>query len=114
MYKRQGLRTDSLYVGSSNLRVSQLVAGICFLGVVIFLVYDKIFREHDPADLYVNQVARQKAAAEAVPETADPASEAAEAPESGEEAAEASAAAEEDVYKRQHKKRRGKLGKTKI
>ena len=44
----EGLRTDSLYVGSSNLRVSQLLAGICFLGVVIFLVYDKIFREHDP------------------------------------------------------------------
>ena len=108
----EGLRTDSLYVGSSNLRVSQLVAGICFLGVVIFLVYDKIFREHDPADLYVNQVARQKAAAEAVPETAEateeavpgtaeataePASEAAEALESGEEAAEASTAEERET-----------------
>ena len=108
----EGLRTDSLYGGSSNLRVSQLVAGICFLGVVIFLVYDKIFREHDPADLYVNQVARQKAAAEAVPETAEaaeeavpgtaeataePASEAAEALESGEEAAEASTAEERET-----------------
>ena len=58
----EGLRTDSLYVGASNLRVSQLLAGICFLAVVIFLVYDKIFREHDPKDLYVNQVAQQKAA----------------------------------------------------
>ena len=58
----EGLRTDSLYVGSSNLRVSQLLAGICFLGVVIFLVYDKIFREHKPEDLYVNQVAAEKAA----------------------------------------------------
>ena len=58
----EGLRTDSLYVGASNLRVSQLLAGICFLAVVIFLVYDKIFREHDPADLYVNQVAQRKAA----------------------------------------------------
>ena len=58
----EGLRTDSLYVGSSNLRVSQLLAGICFLAVVIFLVYDKIFREHDPKDLYVNQVAQRKAA----------------------------------------------------
>ena len=58
----EGLRTDSLYVGSSNLRVSQLLAGICFLAVVIFLVYDKIFREHDPRDLYVNQVAQRKAA----------------------------------------------------
>ena len=67
----EGLRTDSLYVGSSNLRVSQLLAGICFLAVVIFLVYDKIFREHDPADLYVNQVAQRKAAeAAAVAEAA--------------------------------------------
>ncbi len=58
----EGLRTDSLYVGASNLRVSQLLAGVCFLAVVIFLVYDKIFREHDPKDLYVNQVAQRKAA----------------------------------------------------
>ncbi len=58
----EGLRTDSLYVGSSNLRVSQLLAGICFLGVVIFLVYDKIFREHKLENLYVNQVAAKKAA----------------------------------------------------
>lgn len=75
----EGLRTDSLYVGASNLRVSQLLAGICFLGVVIFLVYDKIFREHDPEELYVRQVARRKAAEaaeaaeaeEATPETAE-------------------------------------------
>ena len=68
----EGLRTDSLYVGSSNLRVSQLLAGICFLAVVIFLVYDKIFREHDPKDLYVNQVAQRKAEeAAAVAEAAD-------------------------------------------
>ena len=90
----EGLRTDSLYVGSSNLRVSQLLAGICFLGVVIFLVYDKIFREHDPADLYVNQIARQKAAAEAAQE---PAPETVEAPETGEETAEASTAEEKET-----------------
>ncbi len=89
----EGLRTDSLYVGSSNLRISQLLAGICFLTVVIFLVYDKIFREHDPADLYVNQVARQKAA-EAMAAAEEAAPEAAEAPESGAEAAEASTAEE--------------------
>lgn len=70
----EGLRTDSLYVGASNLRVSQLLAGICFLAVVIFLVYDKIFREHDPRDLYVNQVAQWKAA-EAVAAAEDAVSE---------------------------------------
>ena len=93
----EGLRTDSLYVGASNLRVSQLLAGICFLGVVIFLVYDKIFREHDPADLYVNQIARQKAAEAAEEATENPAPETAEAPESGEEAAEASTAEESET-----------------
>lgn len=71
----EGLRTDSLYVGSSNLRVSQLLAGICFLGVVIFLVYDKIFREHKPEDLFVNQVAAKKAAEAAEPEAAAEVSE---------------------------------------
>lgn len=84
----EGLRTDSLYVGSSNLRVSQLLAGICFLAVVIFLVYDKIFREHDPRDLYVNQVAQLKAA-EAVEATEAAAEEtASEVEEAAENAAE--------------------------
>lgn len=84
----EGLRTDSLYVGSSNLRVSQLLAGICFLAVVIFLVYDKIFREHDPRDLYVNQVAQRKAA-EAVEATEAAAEEtASEVEEAAENAAE--------------------------
>lgn len=74
----EGLRTDSLYVGSSNLRVSQLLAGICFLGVVIFLVYDKIFREHKPEDLYVNQVAAKKAAEAAEAAESEAASEVSE------------------------------------
>ena len=84
----EGLRTDSLYVGSSNHRVSQLLAGIFFLAVVIFLVYDKIFREHDPRDLYVNQVAQRKAA-EAVEATEAAAEEtASEVEEAAENAAE--------------------------
>ncbi len=103
----EGLRTDSLYVGSSNLRVSQLLAGICFLGVVIFLVYDKIFREHKPEDLYVNQVAAKKAAeaAEAAePEAAAEVSEgSAEPAETAPEPAETEEAAPEaeDTAERQ-------------
>lgn len=88
----EGLRTDSLYVGSSNLRVSQLLAGVCFLAVVIFLVYDKIFREHDPKDLYVNQVAQRKAA-EAVAAAEDAVSETEEEAET----VEAAEAAPEDA-----------------
>ena len=88
----EGLRTDSLYVGASNLRVSQLLAGICFLAVVIFLVYDKIFREHDPKDLYVNQVAQRKAA-EAVAAAEDAVSETEEEAETVEAAEAAGEAA---------------------
>jgi phosphatidylglycerol:prolipoprotein diacylglycerol transferase len=72
----EGLRMDSLYVGGTNLRVSQLVAGLCFLCAAGFLIYDKIFREHDPDELYVNQVAQRAAAA-----AAEKASEEAEAEE---------------------------------
>lgn len=50
----EGLRTDSLYVLGTNLRVSQLLAGLCFLFAVVFLFYNKVFREHDPEELYVN------------------------------------------------------------
>ncbi|MDD6024015.1 MAG: prolipoprotein diacylglyceryl transferase [Oscillospiraceae bacterium] len=60
----EGLRMDSLYVPGTNLRISQLVAGLCFLGAAGYLIYCAIFREYDPADLYVNRVKAQKAAAE--------------------------------------------------
>ena len=52
----EGLRTDSLYVGATNLRVSQLLAAVCFLISVVLLIYHKVFKEHDPDDLYVNKV----------------------------------------------------------
>lgn len=53
----EGLRTDSLYVAGTNLRVSQLLAGICFLASVVYLVYCAIFKEYQPENLYVNRVA---------------------------------------------------------
>ncbi len=58
----EGLRTDSLYVLGTNLRVSQLLAGLCALFAVIFLFYNKIFRDHDPEELYVNRGAAQETA----------------------------------------------------
>ncbi len=57
----EGLRTDSLYWGV--FRVSQLLAAVsCFAAVVVLMLLS--FRRHDPAKLYVNQVA---AAAEEIP-----------------------------------------------
>ncbi len=51
----EGLRTDSLYVGSTNLRVSQLLAGLtCLLalGVILFVL---VFRRPEPEELWVNR-----------------------------------------------------------
>ena len=87
----EGLRTDSLYVGNTNLRVSQLLAVICLLGAVILLIYNKIFKEHDPEDLHVNKV---KAAAESAEQVADTVETAKE--ESSEETAEPAEEAAED------------------
>ena len=62
----EGLRTDSLYWG--QFRVSQMLAAAsCFAGVAVLLWMN--FRKHDPANLFVNQVAvreAEKAAAAAV------------------------------------------------
>lgn len=79
----EGLRTDSLYVGNTNLRVSQLLAVICLLGAVILLIYNKIFKEHDPEDLHVNKVKAAEAA-----EQVEDAEESVEAEEVSEETAE--------------------------
>ena len=50
----EGLRTDSLYWGP--FRVSQLLAAVsCFAAVCVLLW--QMFRPHDPANLYVNQIA---------------------------------------------------------
>ncbi len=54
----EGLRTDSLYWGV--FRVSQLLAAVsCFAAVVVLVVLS--FKKHDPANLFVNQVAAMEA-----------------------------------------------------
>ena len=50
----EGLRTDSLYWGP--FRVSQLLAAVSCAAAVALLLW-QMFRPHDPAKLYVNQVA---------------------------------------------------------
>ena len=77
----EGLRTDSLYVFGTNLRASQLLAGICIVAAGILLFYNKIFKEHDPEELYVYtkdqtvETVTEEAASEA-PVDADEAEEA--------------------------------------
>ena len=57
----EGLRTDSLYWGP--FRVSQLLAAVSFIAAGAVLLY-QMKKPHDPAKLYVNQVAAQKTAEE--------------------------------------------------
>ena len=55
----EGLRTDSLYLGS--FRVSQLLAAVSCVVAVAVLVW-QMTRAHHPADLFVRQVAAKQAA----------------------------------------------------
>ena len=52
----EGLRTDSLYWGP--FRVSQLLAAVSCIAALSVLVWQS-FKTHDPAKLYVNQVAAE-------------------------------------------------------
>ena len=64
----EGLRTDSLMLGS--VRFSQLLAALsCFAAVVVLMLM--MFRQHDPAKLFVNVKAAQQAEEEAEEETED-------------------------------------------
>ena len=60
----EGLRTDSLYIPGTQIRVSQLLAAVSFVIAAGLLVYMTFFRKHDPADLLVNQVAAEASEAE--------------------------------------------------
>ena len=83
----EGLRTDSLYLGNTNLRVSQLIAVICFLSAAVLLLYNRIFKEHDPDLLHVNKVKVEISVAESeIPtEEADNAIESEEPTEAADE-----------------------------
>ncbi len=51
----EGLRTDSLYITGTNIRVSQLLAAISCGVAVIVLVYQAM-KPHDESKLFVNRV----------------------------------------------------------
>ena len=61
----EGLRTDSLYIWGTSIRVSQLVSAILFVASVAILLYNRFKRHPDPENMFVN---RQKAAKVAIVE----------------------------------------------
>ena len=62
----EGLRTDSLYLGS--IRVSQLLAAVSCVAAAGVLIW-QAFRPHSKENLYVNRVAAAQAAAEEAKQT---------------------------------------------
>lgn len=60
----EGLRTDSLYIGSSNIRVSQALSiALALISLVILIIQSR--KEHPPEKLYVNRAAAEQDKAEA-------------------------------------------------
>lgn len=57
----EGLRTDSLYIAGSSLRVSQLLSVVLMLAALILLAVNAR-KKHPPEELYVNRVAAAAAA----------------------------------------------------
>ena len=57
----EGLRTDSLYLGGTGIRVSQALSLVLVLASLALLIY-KHSQPFSPGDLYVNRVAAQEAA----------------------------------------------------
>ena len=57
----EGLRTDSLYLGGTGIRISQALSLVLVLASLALLIY-KHRQPFSPGDLYVNRVAAQEAA----------------------------------------------------
>ena len=51
----EGLRTDSLYIGGTDIRVSQLLAGVTFVAAVGVMLYIRLFKAPDGSRMLVNQ-----------------------------------------------------------
>lgn len=57
----EGMRTDSLYLFQTGIRVSQLLAAVSCVIAIGFLVWNLVIHKPDPAKLYVNRLAAQVA-----------------------------------------------------
>ena len=63
----EGLRTDSLYIGATGIRVSQaLSAALAAAALAVLIIQAR--RPHPPEALYVNRVSAAKAAEDEKPE----------------------------------------------
>ena len=59
----EGLRTDSLYIGSTGIRVSQVLsAALALAALIIMIIQAK--KPHDPAKLYANRKSEAEEASE--------------------------------------------------
>ena len=72
----EGLRTDSLYIGDTGLRVSQLLAGASFILAVGVMLYIRLFKNPDGSRMLVNQAAEPVGAAIGRPPEAEASDEA--------------------------------------
>lgn len=77
----EGLRTDSLYLFGTGIRVSQLLAALCFLIAGSVLLVLSIKRKADPERLYVNQVRLSEEKAQSTEGMAEETAQAAEGEE---------------------------------
>ena len=59
-YFIEGLRTDSLYILNTDIRVSQLLALLMFFAALVILVKNR--GKHDPSELYCNRTSLVSAA----------------------------------------------------
>ena len=55
----EGLRTDSLYIGNTDIRVSQLLAIVSALAAAVTLIINAR-KKHSPDELFVNRSERTK------------------------------------------------------
>lgn len=68
----EGLRTDSLYVGSTGIRVSQLLAALCLVAAVAGLIYLRFIKKHSyRSDCIYLSVSKHYKTAEALAGTAE-------------------------------------------
>lgn len=51
----EGLRSDSLYIPGTNLRVSQIIALLCIIVGGIILIYNQVSKHHEPEEMWVNR-----------------------------------------------------------